>query len=254
MILVVQGTEIQAQQRQAPGAGYGLRGEALATTLHAEEQNPLGDIQPGFVQGAREHRLAKPQPLFQTRQPADVCEARGIVFIEKHAILAEQLELGLHDRGQILLGDGAVVLDGAAGQVLGIARRQPAEIVDEPVQELLSGGYVAPAVAARPGACFLQHDGLELVPIGDAQWQARATSRQLRRDRNSMGHQNHRVPEQQPVLRDVPEQAHVHRVLQIGVKIRQQIDGRFPGRLDFQQQIRRFLKLGLRIEAAIEAP
>ena len=46
VVLVVQGAEVQAQQRHAPGTGHRLGGEALAAALHAQEQDALGRVQP----------------------------------------------------------------------------------------------------------------------------------------------------------------------------------------------------------------
>ena len=81
--LVVQAGKVQAQQGQAPQAGHGLGGQALAAALHTDQQHALGQVATLAIE---KDALALGQPALQVAQAADLGEARGVVLEAQHPL------------------------------------------------------------------------------------------------------------------------------------------------------------------------
>src|SRR5690606_12609411 len=79
VILVVQRTEIEAEQRHLQRGRGGLRGEALAAALHSDQQDALWRIESRRAFGA-ERGSALMEPHLHVAKARDLVEARGVVL------------------------------------------------------------------------------------------------------------------------------------------------------------------------------
>src|SRR6266702_4279132 len=90
--LAVERPEIEPYERYTENPRRRACREALAATLHAQEQHALGRIQLGGA--AIEGGLAARQPLPQVLHSADISKLRRVRFVGQRAAAVEQLILG----------------------------------------------------------------------------------------------------------------------------------------------------------------
>src|SRR5690606_32412350 len=122
--------------------------EALAAALYTEQQHAARRLESRGA--AVEGGLAGFHPAAQVRQPADVGEARGVWLEVERAVAVQQLVLaGLHG-GEILGRDGAVVIEHASHEPLGVGGREAGEVVDDPRERRAVDLRRAPLVLALP--------------------------------------------------------------------------------------------------------
>ena len=74
------------------------------------------------------------QPSFESTHAAHFRKSRGFKLKRQHVVTIEQLILRLHDLGQVIPGDGAVIDNNVANQSPGIIKGQPAQIPHKALQ------------------------------------------------------------------------------------------------------------------------
>ena len=110
--------------------------QALAATLHAQQQDPSGAGRPNCA--ARSLNAGAPllEPVLEVLQPGDVGELLLALVVLQQAALADDLLLLAEDDADVVGVELAVDDEGLGEDVLRLLERQPARGVDQPLAAL----------------------------------------------------------------------------------------------------------------------
>ncbi len=231
VVLVVQGAEVQAQQRYFETGRGGLGQHRLAAALHAQQQHALGRVQPRRGVAADEDRAALLDPALEAAGTGDVAEARAVVFVVQMAAAVEQLELQFRQLRQVAGVERAVGEDQLTGDASRVQQVQALQVAHDLPDRFLLGLDAASAVLAHVVGRLFAHHLEQRVGVGQARAETHRQRLQVFGQLDLRPHQHHHVRLAVPALHDVAQLALAAGVAQVGMEIEQQVDAALVGLL-----------------------
>ncbi len=235
MIFVVQGAEIQAQQRQAEAAGDGLGGQGFATALHAQQQHTTRRIQPRRRLRCQHDGASSPDPALEPLQAGDITELAGVVLEMQVSGTVEQVELQPRQRRQVIAVEHAIAVDQLAHDLPRLAGIQSFQIAHDGADRIRLHLNPTAAVGGGIALDLLGHDPAQGLAIGQAQRHAHRQPVKLRRQLHAVADQHQSVLGAILALHDLAQVALGDGVIQIRMQVEQHVRAGQPRRADRAQ-------------------